>query len=51
MIKLKVKNINFDDEANGIVLMGIFTVFVKNHVALLYILRRKFQNTLDCCVV
>ena len=47
MIKLKVKNTTFYDEANGIVLMSIFHVFVENHLALLYILRRKFQNTLD----
>ena len=31
--------------------MSIFHVFVENHVALLYILRRKFQNTLDYSVV
>jgi hypothetical protein len=51
VIKLKVKNINFYDEAIGIVLMSIFHVYVENHVVLLRILRRKFQNTLDYSVV
>ena len=40
--RINVKDINFYYEANGIVLMSVFNVFVENHVALLYILRRTF---------
>jgi hypothetical protein len=42
----KIKSRNFYDEVNGIVFMSIFHVFVESLVALLYILRRKYQNTL-----
>jgi hypothetical protein len=45
MIRLKVENINFYDEANAVVLMSIFHLFFENQVALRYILERKFQKT------